>query len=765
MATSGSFSGSIKDSKYTLRVDWSATQSTTNNTSKITATMYLVQASGWPLNISTRSDNSTTINGTKQEWSSPAVNKSGGTTKLATVTSGNIAHNSDGTKSVTISATFNIRATISGTYYSTITASKTVTLDTIPRATTPTLSSTSVFMGDSVTISTPRASSSFTHDLAYQFAGGSWVNIATGVGTSRAWTVPDLATSVPNAASGAVTIRCITKNGSTTIGTKTVSMTAKVPTTAAYQPTISAVTLTEAASNVGSQFGAFIQSKSKIRAAITAAGAKGSTIKSVSTTFLGGTYSGSSWTTGFIDSSGSLSMVTTVKDSRGRTASETTTVTVLRYTKPQITLFEVSRVKDYIEWDAEADGDGEYALVKYAYSVPTLNNGNTTRAEVQYKATTAGADEWTTLHTNEALVVGEVSFCDATKFSTDLQYDFRLVVTDCFGTQSTAPALLPSGDVIVDILADGSGIGVGTTATLPGVCDVKMQTRLQGGTMYVLLPAGSDFNELRTPGRYVGDNTSTSEYKNSPFTSGTFDLDVIAAGPAGQIKQVATRCVKERIQTLTRFYYSDSWGAWFSTYLDLPDGENLNNVNFAGNYRLASSKTYTNAPETGVGAILEVMGIDTLIQRWTTASKANPRTYERHYYSDSWGDWVKTSDASVGTVYSASKDVTVESTETGIDSVKDGASVSVPAGTYVITASAVFNTGASSGNRNNQIRIMAGSTAIARQRVAAAVSWFGELTTSAIYTVTSTTTLKVQKSTTIAENSAGATTIKAVKIL
>ncbi|MBO5123425.1 MAG: hypothetical protein J6B99_09745 [Oscillospiraceae bacterium] len=634
MATSGSFSGSIKDGKYTLRVDWSATQSTTNNTSKITAVMYLVQASGWPLNINSRSDNSTSIAGSSYAWSSSAINKSSGTTKLATVTSGNIAHNSDGTKSVTISATFYIRATISGTYYEKITASKTVTLDTIPRATTPTLSSTSVFMGSSVTISTPRASSSFTHDLAYQFAGGSWVSIATGVATSKAWTVPDLSTSIPNASSGAMTIRCITKNGSTTIGTKTVSMTAKVPTTAAYYPPAPTVTLAEAATEVGSHFGAFIQGKSKIKATIKASGAKGSTVSSITTTFLGSTYSGSSWTTGVVGSSGSPKMVVTVKDSRGRNTQITMAVTVLAYTKPQITLFNVYRVNESLE----ADDDGKYALVEYAYSVNTLNNLNIASAVIQYKPTTE--TEWQTLWEDSSLVVGGSSVETGVEFSTDLQYDFRITVTDYFGSQSTAPALLSSGDVILDILADGSGIGIGTTATLSGVCDIAMQTRLQGGTRYVLVPEGSDFNELRTPGRYVGDNLTTAEYKNSPFTSGTFDLDVIAAGAEGQVKQVATRCIKDRVQTLTRFYYSGSWGEWFSTFVNLPSGTDLNTLTTAGGYRLTAASTYTNAPEAGVCAMLEVLGVETLVQRWTTASKTDPRTYERHYYSGSWGAWI-----------------------------------------------------------------------------------------------------------------------------
>ena len=126
MALSGSFSGSILSGNYKLRVDWSATQNISNNTSKITATMYLIQGSSWGLGIASRDDNKTTINGTAYTWTSPAISNSGGkTTKLGTVTSGNIAHNADGTKSVTISATFELNATISGTYRDVITASAT----------------------------------------------------------------------------------------------------------------------------------------------------------------------------------------------------------------------------------------------------------------------------------------------------------------------------------------------------------------------------------------------------------------------------------------------------------------------------------------------------------------------------------------------------------------------------------------------------------------------------------------------------------------
>lgn len=464
MALSGSFSGSIRSGKYTLRVDWSATQSVANNTSKITCVMYLVQASGWSLNIAARSGNTTTIAGSSSSWSSPAINNSGGkTTKLASVTSGNITHNADGTKSVTISATYKIEATISGTYYDTITASATVTLNTIPRATTPTLSASSANMGSDVTINLPRASSSFTHDLAYKFAGSDWTSIKTGATTSYTWTVPDLASQVPNATSGTVTIRCITKNGSTSIGTKTVLLTAKVPTSVV--PTISAVALAEVTEGLAAQFGAFVKGKSKIKGTITAAGAKGSTIKTYTTTLGGTNYSGASWTTGTLTQSGTLTATVKVTDSRGRTASQSVSYTVLNYTAPVISELNAYRVNA----ENVAQDDGQYMHVGWAYTVSSVGGKNTASMRVDYKRTTDS--EWSSepLVTSDALAIVGDQFIESITFSTDYQYDIRLTVEDWFGTVSTYYALLPSGAVILDLAADGHGIAFGKTSEQPGI--------------------------------------------------------------------------------------------------------------------------------------------------------------------------------------------------------------------------------------------------------------------------------------------------------
>ncbi|MFR3266388.1 MAG: DUF859 family phage minor structural protein [Blautia massiliensis (ex Durand et al. 2017)] len=133
------------------------------NTSTITAKAYLVN--DWSLSINARSDNKVTIDGTAQTYASPAISSTG-THLLGTVTQ-TVNHGSDGTKSLAMSAVFYIRATLSGTYYESITASANITLDSIARAST--VSASNVEMGSATTIAISRASSSFTHTLTYAF--------------------------------------------------------------------------------------------------------------------------------------------------------------------------------------------------------------------------------------------------------------------------------------------------------------------------------------------------------------------------------------------------------------------------------------------------------------------------------------------------------------------------------------------------------------------------------------------------------------------
>lgn len=459
-----------------------------------------------------------------------------------------VAHGSTGAKTLACSASYT-----TGVSAGTITASTSKALTTIPRATTPTVSASSVDMGGKVTISTPRAASSFTHDLAYSFAGGSYVAITTGVGTSYSWTTPDLASKIPNATSGTVTIRCITKNGSTTIGTKTVTMTLKVP--SSVVPTISALTAVETVTGLAAQFGAFVKGKSKVKGTVTAAGAKGSTIKSYSTTFDGRTYTAASFTSPAVAGTGTLTMKTTVTDSRGRTATKSITVTALDYAKPSITSLSVYRVDD----QGAGDPNGVYMVVNATYSVPTMNGKNTARMVMEYKRSTATA--WETLQTGTALS-GMPPFVHDEEISTDYQYDVRLTVTDWFGASVIRTAVLPSGAVIMDIGADGDCLGIGETAQYPGHVGVAWTLKTKHGEIprdALVIPAGANLDDYKTPGYYVFSSASAATIVGLPFAAGSGTVEVIPEGEAGQVRQVIARCSDAPREIWERLYYSSKW--------------------------------------------------------------------------------------------------------------------------------------------------------------------------------------------------------------
>ena len=113
--------------------------------------------------------------------------------------------------------------TISGTI-----TQLTLTAEPAAEASTVSLGSDSVQMGRKLLISIDRDSSNCTHTLKYTF-GGSTATIATGVGSSYEWTVPDLADKCNNATSGSCTITCTTYLSGSSLGSDTDTVTLTVP--------------------------------------------------------------------------------------------------------------------------------------------------------------------------------------------------------------------------------------------------------------------------------------------------------------------------------------------------------------------------------------------------------------------------------------------------------------------------------------------------------------------------------------------------------
>lgn len=190
MALSGSFQN-LPVNNFGLYCTWSATQSVTGNYSDVTLNVYLKY---YTLEVGSRADSTISINGTSETYTAPAINdySSGQHTKLLKTKTVRVSHNADGAKSgVALSAYWRFSGTYSGTPISSITASTTITLDTIDRA-APTVSlSTSSITASGVTIS---ATSSATADI-WQYStdnGSTWTQFSTTAGTSASKAITGL---------------------------------------------------------------------------------------------------------------------------------------------------------------------------------------------------------------------------------------------------------------------------------------------------------------------------------------------------------------------------------------------------------------------------------------------------------------------------------------------------------------------------------------------------------------------------------------------
>lgn len=117
-----------------------------------------------------------------------------------------------------------------------------------------------------------------------------------------------------------------------------------------------------------------------------------------------------------------------------------------------------------------------------------------------------------------------------------------------------------------------------------------------------------------------------------------------------------------------------------------------------------------------------------------------------------------------GAVYTDTESVAISSTS--IDNNTTGASVTVPPGTYIVTAEWNFNTRSTTGTTNSAIRILDGNNSkLAETRIFAAGNNWNSLQCTAVVTASAQMTLTVNGASSRAYNSAQPTTITAVRII
>lgn len=315
---------------------------------------------------------------------------------------------------------------------------------TIARASSITVSGSQLGSGVSVTID--RKSESFTHKVEYKFVESAWTTASSNATTSTSFTPPvSLATQIPSAEVGALTVRVTTFNGSTQIGNPvTKSINLKVPTN--IVPSLSGLTQSRIDNGVPSSWGVYVKGKSQVK--ITASGASGihgSTIVGYSISGPGLSVNASSGTSEVLSSTGTLTYTCTVTDSRGRTASKSVSINVVDYTYPNISI-SAERCTS----DGTKSTNGTYLRVVITFGCASVSDKNSI---VSKSCSCNGVS-------NSSFASG-TAFVLAANCSIGNHYTVSASIKDALGNTATASAEITTSFRILNVNKKKTGLAIG----------------------------------------------------------------------------------------------------------------------------------------------------------------------------------------------------------------------------------------------------------------------------------------------------------------
>ena len=387
---------------------------------------------------------------------------------------GNISHNADGTKAIALAASF----TTSGTNLTGGSVSTSWTLPAIPRKSSFTVSPSTATIGNAVTVTVDPASSSFTHTASITMGSRS-VSLSFAAGeTSKSVTIPmEWCSGVPSAVSASAAVSVTTRSGSTALGTATGTLTLRVP--SSVVPSAGTLSVARVDGEVPADWGIYVQGYSKAALALSgAAGAYGSSIRSYSLSGGGYSSTAASFTTGTLNTAGTVVFTGMVTDSRGRSASVTRSITVQAYSPPGFGGVSVYRC----DAAGTEDPNGEYAAIQADYTYSALGGKNTCAGAYRLARTEGGGSALTgSLASGTKVIVPNVSG--------DYSWTATLTLTDGLNTTTYATEISTAATTL-DFLEGGNGVAVGKVAEEENLLDVAFDARFRGDVTFDSPPQG-----------------------------------------------------------------------------------------------------------------------------------------------------------------------------------------------------------------------------------------------------------------------------------
>lgn len=425
-------SGKGSKGHHTFRLNVNeVSTSVANNTSTLDAS-FTIDASGWywegwGSNITY----SLSIAGNSYSGSIPSIpNKKDYT--IRSITGISVPHNDDGTKSISYS--FSVKDGANQDYTcGSASASGTLALTNIPRASTISSITSSVNIGSTCSIGISKKLGSYTSTLEYQISGSStWTSIAskwnpnTNLEQSYSWTVP---TSVYNSMTSTetqktITVRLTTYNGNSSVGSvSTASFTAKATGT----PSISSTSVVDTNSTtiaLTSDSSKMVNGVSNMKVTVNAAGVNGTTITKIT---CNGTNMSLSSGVGTLTYNGctTTSFAIVVTDSRNATKSQTIDISSKKINYVALSASITAEKDQPTSSSAVLTAKGNYSSVTFASGVT-----NTLTTSYQYRLA-GSSDAYTsgtlTVSTSGTTYTGTktITGLDYTK-----DYEVKMVVQD-----------------------------------------------------------------------------------------------------------------------------------------------------------------------------------------------------------------------------------------------------------------------------------------------------------------------------------------------
>ena len=505
-ATSGNFPTDNTYIVYWIEIIQNS-QNIANNTTNVTVKVWCKRTNtGY-----TTTGNGTcycTINGTQYSASITSSQSITSTPRELFTKTMDIAHNSDGTKTLSTSA----RITHSR-FSSTGTGSYSQVLTSIPRVSTFSLNTSTVTLGSTaLTVTINKSSSSFTHKVYYKFGN---INVLKydGPGTSTSFT-PSISdcSQIPNAVSGTGQIVVETYNGSTKLGQNSANITLKVPDS--VKPSFNSLVAELVANGINTSYG-YVQNKSQCKLSIS--GSVGSYGSSITNYYIsGGGFTGNSATatTGVLTQSGSITFSAYVTDSRGRRSdTKTVTISVKEYANPKILEFTAQRCLA----NGQLDEDGTYAKVYTNYSYSKLSGSNSITTSMMYRKT----GDSTFVKCAEKPAQGGAIIIGDGNLDTTFAYEVRFELKDNFTTIGQSVTVATSF-VTLDFRKGGKGIAIGKASEKDGLFDINMDVDIKGKFTVNGKPVGANVDWNNVPSINVKGNIGLTGYIQLPNNGGSW---------------------------------------------------------------------------------------------------------------------------------------------------------------------------------------------------------------------------------------------------